>query len=74
MTKTQKEAYEQAKIHGFVVVSGPIYGTYRINGKQYHSSTFESLLKNNLLELVNREKKKSLIIETYKTTQYEQVH
>lgn len=67
MTETQKQAYEEAKIHGFVVVSSPSYGTYKVNNKQYHSSTFEALVKNNLLKLVNREIDRHLIIETYKT-------
>jgi hypothetical protein len=67
MTETQKQAYKEAKIHGFVVVSGPAYGTYKINDKQYHSSTFEALIKNNLLRLVNKEIDRHLIIETFKT-------
>jgi hypothetical protein len=67
MTETQRQSYEEAKIHGFVVVSGPVYGTYKVNGKQYHSSTFEALMKNNLLKLVNREIDRHLIIETFET-------
>jgi hypothetical protein len=67
MTETQRQAYEEAKVHGFVVVSGPVYGTYKVNNKQYHSSTFEALMKNNLLRLINTNVDRHLIIETFET-------
>jgi len=67
MTETQRQAYEEAKVHGFVVISGSSYGTYKVNGKQYHSSTFDALMKNNLLRLVNTNVDRHLIIETFET-------
>ena len=68
LTESQKEYADLLERYGYIIVTqGYTYATYVIHKRQMHSSSFEALLKHNLIERVSQYiSPKGMIISVWK--------
>ena len=74
LTDTQKKYVNMLEHYGYIIVAqGYTYATYVIHKQQMHSSSFEALLKHNLIERVSKYvSPKGLIVSIWKRIEKEQ--
>ena len=74
LTSTQEKYVNMLEHYGYIIVTqGYTYATYVIHKKQMHSSSFEALLKHNLIKRVSKHvSPKGLIVSIWKRIEKEE--